>query len=493
MELNIDIIEKSTAHVVKMLEGERGLWHGSHPMYEGVCGWNGPMSPLNRPAFVAKFGEEFTVQAEARAKKVLADRANFWGNSKAKGYEAEADEAEGKDPASYGVGQFVWGIGSGHKCDHGDLTRSIRTLLEENAENEQALKPSLCKVTRIEEVDDIVSVAKTYLMDWRAKGSEGGITSDDVEEECTGHFYGKYARLTEEEKQTFYTLVVMVRDKAGRFFLIDPEGYDYSRYVLFPKGWKVVLRDVVETERLALLAEKKRLEEEAAQAAADRRAAYDARVKKWEAIMQPVPEGLESYKGEYRKIGKRNVAAMARWAFPWVRFSVSYDGGWGHGYALRWKNGPTEEEVSKACDFGLFCTGMDTFNGYDDSTGYERAEFTEFAKRFGGVANGVELRREECDHDRNGDPNGAPPKPPKPTKPTAKSGGTVEVKYNEQFNGLEIYFPAIPSEKVRNLCKSSGFRWSKRGFWYAKRCDRTEAAAEHIVAEWKNEHERAAA
>ena len=489
MELN-ELIEKATAHVVKMLDGTDGeKWNGDHPMYEGICGWGGVMSPMNRPAFVSKYGETFTAMVEGKAKEVLASRAAFWDNSKAKGYEAQANELENVLPAILEEGMFVWGIGDGLKCDHGDLTRCIRYHLEDIEEGEEK-KPQLCKITRIEEVEDIEDVAKTYLREWRAEGHEGGWGSDDVTDEEVGTGCQNYSQLTEEQKRTFYTLVVLVRDNAGRYFMIDPEGYEYPRYVLLPKQWKDIFRDLVFSVRSEMDDEKAKEAAARARAAAERKAAYDARCKKWEGLMEAVPEGLHTYDREFRKIGKRNVAAMAKAAFPWVRFSVSYDSGWGRGYTLKWKNGPTKGEVRAACDFGLFCEGVDTFDGMTDSTGYETAEFCEFARKFGGVDNGVELEREECDHDQNGDPNG---KPPKPTKPTAKSGGTVEVKYNEQFNGLEIYFPAIPSENVSNLCKSSGFRWSKRGFWYAKKCDRTEAAAEHIVAEWKKENERAAA
>lgn len=480
------LMEKATAHVVKMLDGTDGeRWNGDHPMYEGICGWGGVMSPMNRPAFVAKYGEAFTALVEKRATNVLKTRADFWDNSKARGYEEQATALADADPSAFEVGYFVWGIGDGLKCDHGDLTRCIRYHLEDIEEGNEK-KPQLCKITRIEDVEDIEDVAKTYLQEWKAKGQEGGWGSDDVTDEEVGAGCQNYSRLTEEQKRTFYTLVVLVRDNEGRYFMIDPEGYEYPRYVLLPKQWLTIFRDLKDEVKREIEDEKTREAAAKAKAAAECKAAYDARCKKWEGLMQPVP-AVDCWHDEYRKVGKRNIAAMAKAAFPWVRFSVSYKGSWGTGYVLKWKNGPTKKEVAEACDFGLFSTGRDTINSYDDSTDYETAEFADFARKFGGVSNGVDLKREECDHDQNGDPNGKPP------KPTAKSGGTVEVKENKAKGGLEIYFPAMPSENVRNLCKLSGFRWSKQGFWYAKRCDRTEAAAEQIVAEWKKENERAAA
>lgn len=484
---HLELIEKATAHVVKMLNGTDGeRWNGEHLMYEGFCGWGGVMSPMNRPAFVAKFGEDFTAMVEGKAKEVLASRAAFWDNSKAKGCEVQANNLENIHPAILEEGMFIWGVGDGLKCDHGDLTRCIRYHLEAEDEGE-VRKPQLCKITRIEDVEDIEAVAKTYLLGWKANGEEGGWLSDDVSDEEFGKYGQNYNNLSDEQKRTFYTKTVLVRDKAGKYFMIDPEGYEYSRYVLLPTNWKTIFRDLMEAERRTMDDEMTKAVEAKAKAAAERKAAYEARCKKWDGLMEAIPEGLNTYDREYRKIGKRNIAAMAKAAFPWVRFSVSYESGWGRGYTLKWKNGPTKDEVKAACDFGLFCKGEDTFDGMTDSTGFEEAEFCEFANKFGGVDNGVELEREECDHDQNGDPNG------KPAKTTAKNGGTAEVRRNEQFNGIEIYFPGIPSENIRNLCKSHGFRWSKRGFWYAKKCDRTEAAAEQIVAEWKKENEKAVA
>ena len=41
-----------------------------------------------------------------------------------------------------------------------------------------------------------------------------------------------------------------------------------------------------------------------------------------------------------------------------------------------------------------------------------------------------------------------------------------EVRIEETENRVRIYFPAKPSEEIRNLCKSYGFRWSpSAGAW----------------------------
>lgn len=505
-----ELTDKATAHVVKMLDHTDGeKWYGTHPMYEGVCGWCGVMAPMNRPAFVAKFGEAFTAMVEDKAREELAKRAAFWENSKARGYEEQANALEGVDPSAFEVGYFVWGVGDGLKCDHGDLTQCIRYHLEdENEGNEK--KPQLCHITRIEEVEDIDAVAKTYLREWKPQGHEGGWGSDDVGEDEAGSGCQNYSRLTAEQKRTYYTETVLVRDKAGRYFMIDPEGFEYPRYVLLPKQWHKVLGNLAAEVRQVMEYEEIKAAAVKAKAAAERKAAYDARCAKWEGLMEAVPSGLGVYDREYRKIGKRNVTAMAKAAFPWVRFSVSYDGGWGRGYILKWKNGPTKKEVAEACDFDLFMPWEDTFDGMTDYADSRSAEFTEFSTKFGGVGNGVDLEREECDHDQNGDPNG---KPPKPAKTDTDPGNEAEIanakremamadegekpdngnpakgeaywKRNQAKRGIEIYFPSMPSEFVRNQMKANGWRWSRFAkCWYNRFDEGTWEFARSIVMEF---------
>lgn len=480
-----ELMVKAAAHIVGMLNGTKGEeWYADHPMYEGVCGWCGVMAPMNRPAFVAKFGEDFTKAAETEARRILAARADFWANSKAKGYETMADNAESNDPASFEVGGFVWGIMDGLKCDHEDLRRVFRHLIEDKKESKTGeLEPRLCKVVRIEEVEDIERDAATLLNGWKAQEHEGGSGSDDVSDEEFGEFGQNWRNLTKEQKRTFYTLAVLVRDTKGKYFLIDPEGFSYPRYVILPKMWeKMYEKTVTEIE-----AEIKAEEEAAAKAKAEKeaadRAAYDARCEKWAGMMEKVPEGLNHYDSEYRKIGKRNVLKMAKAAFPWVRFSVSYDGGWGTGYVLKWKNGPTVDEVKAATDFGLFEPWSDTFDGMTDYADRAYAQFTDFSEKFGGVGNGVGFNREECEKDQNGDPNGKPPTPPrKPTKPTNKGSDAVEVRENIPLKGIEIYFPSIPDESIRNNLKSNGWRYSRYNMcWYNRATETNKEYANSIA------------
>lgn len=62
-----------------------------------------------------------------------------------------------------------------------------------------------------------------------------------------------------------------------------------------------------------------------------------------------------------------------------------------------------------------------------------------------------------------------------PTQET--QGATVTVKLNEELNGIELYFSDIPSVEIRDQLKSNGFRWSRKGFWYAKQSEKTLSLA----------------
>lgn len=469
---------KAVAHIVKMITG--GEWEEPLATYEGICGWGGVMAPRNRPAFVQKFGPFATAALERDAREVLKGRADFWANSKAAGYEAIADNADANDPASFEVGTFVWGVGSGFKFDHENVREEIRNLVEREADND-ALVPRLFKITRIEEVEDIEATAKTVLRGWKPQeGDETGSGSDDVSEEEVGKWGEGWSRLTPEQKRTFYTLAVLVRDGKGRWLLVDSQGYVYPRYIAFPKNWRDMYAASVREITAEIEAEKRAAEEAKAKEAAEARAEYDARCAKWTRIMQRIPERLRGhdYLPEYRKAAKRNVLAMAKTAFPWVRFSLVRHNSWGGGLILSWRNGPTVEEVEAATDFELFNSRWDEFDSMTDCASVEFARFTNFAETYGEVKNGVECRREECETDRNGSPE--PVARPTPA-PTGATGATIT--RNEERNGIEIRFPSRPDDDVLAELKANGWRWSRfSACWYTRYSDEAQQFADRIAA-----------
>lgn len=48
---------------------------------------------------------------------------------------------------------------------------------------------------------------------------------------------------------------------------------------------------------------------------------------------------------------------------------------------------------------------------------------------------------------------------------------TLEVVMNDEKKGIELYFSSKPSQNVRRMLTENGFRWSKRGFWYARQSE----------------------
>lgn len=57
---------------------------------------------------------------------------------------------------------------------------------------------------------------------------------------------------------------------------------------------------------------------------------------------------------------------------------------------------------------------------------------------------------------------------------------TLQVVINEEKKGIELYFSSKPSQNVRKMLSESGFRWSKRGFWYARQTQERLSLVEAI-------------
>ncbi|MDP9675205.1 hypothetical protein J2W97_001188 [Paenibacillus jamilae] len=62
----------------------------------------------------------------------------------------------------------------------------------------------------------------------------------------------------------------------------------------------------------------------------------------------------------------------------------------------------------------------------------------------------------------------------------------VVVSYNDEKKGIEIRFPSKPESNIIEQLKAYGFRWSKRGFWYAKQSDKTNQFASSLQADYNN-------
>ena len=384
--------------LVKVLtdKAESAQYYSDNEQYTGICGWCGIMSPESRPAYIKTLGKTTTEAAEAKAREIIAEKEAARQRTKYAEHAHEADNLEGV-PA---VGGFFWADNSGLKCDGG------RGLFEElhalNYYTHAAEKPArLCCVEQIINVSE-ADFARPELADELVTrhNLQGFARSEDVDDsEDMNAVYNDPDKLA-----TFYTVGALVVSPSGKYYLIDSEGYDYARYIYVPIEWPVMLADEVASVKAEENARKAEEERQAAEEKAQRLAEYRKRCAKWLPLMRNVEKMEQDGTAYARKIDnarKANILAMCAAAFPGVKFSVSVRRGWGADFELTWTDGPTVEEFNEKTDLNLFCSRRDTFNGWDDSTGVDYAEFADFARLTMGSNGGdIKASREMSDEAR---------------------------------------------------------------------------------------------
>lgn len=385
-----------TKQLVKVLtdKAESAQYYSDNEQYICLCGWCGTMSPVSRPAYVTTFGKDTTEAAEAKAREIIAEKKAARQRTKYAQHAKEADRLEGV-PA---VGGFFWADNSGLKCDGG------RGLFEElhalnyytDAQNTPARLCCVSEVIRVSEEDFTRPALADELV--QARALQGCSRSEDVGEDYNDYYNDP------ENLATFYTVGALVVSPSGKYYLIDSEGYNYARYIYVPIEWPVMLADELETVKAAEEARKAEQERQAAEEKAQRLAVYRERCAKWSHLMRNVEDMEKDKKNTARKIDnarKANILAMCAAAFPGVKYSVSVRRGWGADFELTWTDGPTVEEFNEKTDLSLFCRCRDTFNGWDDSTGVDFAEFSEFARLTMGTNGGdIKASREMSDEAR---------------------------------------------------------------------------------------------
>lgn len=375
-------------------KAESAQYYSDNEQYICLCGWCGTMSPVSRPAYLKTFGKATTEKAEAKAREIIAEKEAARQRTKYAEHAREADNLEGV-PA---VGGFFWADNSGLKCDGG------RGLFEElhalnyytDAQNTPA---RLCCVGQIINVSE-ADFARPELADELVTrhNLQGFARSEDVPEDDNDYYNDP------EKLGTFYTVGALVVSPSGKYYLIDSEGYNYARYIYVPIEWPEMLADEVASVKAAENARKAEEERQAAEEKAQRLAKYRARCAKWSRLMRNVEKMEQEGNATARKIDnarKANILAMCAAAFPGVKFSVSVRRGWGADFELTWTDGPTVEEFNAKTDLDLFCSRRDTFNGWDDSTNVDFAEFAEFARLTMGSNGGdIKTSREMSDEAR---------------------------------------------------------------------------------------------
>lgn len=377
-----------TENLVKVLtdKAESAQYYIDNEQYICPCGWCGTMSPVSRPAYIKTFGKTTTEEAEAKAREIIAEKKAARERTKYAEHAHEADNLEGV-PA---VGGFFWADNSGLKCDGG------RGLFEElhalNYYTHAAEKPArLCCVAQIINVSE-ADFARPDLADdlVTRHNLQGFARSEDVDEDDNTYYNDP------EKLATFYTVGTLVVSPSGKYYLIDSEGYSYARYIYVPIEWPVMLADEVAAVKAEEDARKAKEERKEAEAKALRLAQFRARCAKWSHLMQdvrPLEADPKTTSRQLMNARKANILAMCRAAFPGVKFSLKVRHGWGADFELSWTDGPTVEEFNAKTDLVLFCRCRDTFDGWDDSTGVDYAEFADFARLTMG-SNGGDIKTE---------------------------------------------------------------------------------------------------
>lgn len=364
-------------NLVKVLTNkeESAEYYSDSDLYICPCGWCGNMSPLSRPAYYKIFGKDTTEAAEAKAREIIAEKEAARQRTKYAEHAQEADRLEGV-PA---VGGFFWADNSGLKCD-GD-----RGLFEElhalnyytDAQNTPARLCCVDEIIRVSEEDFARPALADELV--KAHALQGFSRSEDVDDsEDMNAVYNDPDKLA-----TFYTVGALVVSPSGKYYLIDSEGYNYARYIYVPVEWPVLLADEVASVKAEEDTRKAEDERQEAEAKAQRLAQYRARCAKWSHLMKdvrPLEADPKTTSKQIINARKANILAMCRAAFPGVKFSLKVRHGWGADFELSWTDGPTVEEFNEKTDLVLFCRCRDTFNGWDDSTGVDYAEFADFAR-----------------------------------------------------------------------------------------------------------------
>lgn len=235
---------------------------------------------------------------------------------------------------------------------------------------------------------------------------------------------------------------------------------------------------------------------------------------------------------------RRNLLAVLKHNFPGVKFSVrTRNGSTSDSVTVEYEDGPAKAEVQRLVN--LF--EETKYNAYED---YHEPTSTAYSVVCGGFSYAFVERKysvdvykyitdwlfanvggmnKECanstavrvmaktafpsggyelagmEHDANGWRLDVRVKeePKKPTPPDGPkgSGNGVEVTENKEKGGIEIRFPSMPSEAIRNYMKANGWRWTRYngGCWYNRATDENRKVAAEVVAMWEKENGKDAA
>lgn len=256
--------------------------------------------------------------------------------------------------------------------DHGQGARfQIRDFMTYTIYNTEYAEPhdiaeKLARRETFAEVQNVITMtdAEFDAFDWFNStpagccngGTRGPIM--DNEPRCKNGWYTE----SESEHEHYYNIVTLVKTPTRCAFL-DPQGYDYTRYIYLPLN-VTTWAEWAEEETAARDAFNAKKEEE--RKAEERRKAFEAaEILKWSKVLEVLPP-LPPYSWETRKehqkaeraqgaAFKRNIKAIFSHYFPGVKCKVTNSGrAYCESSVISWVDGPTVAEVEAVAEFRRF-------------------------------------------------------------------------------------------------------------------------------------------
>ena len=235
-------------------------------------------------------------------------------------------------------GSFIFGC-PGPVCKISSILDYVKSFLRADSYGSvMDFKPRLLHIEKIVDMTD-EELTALNIHDYTG-GFKGGSFSEDIGEES---FYN----LSWPRKHSFIRRVSLIRTPS-RWVAIDPQGYDYTRYVYFPLSWRDMFADVVLRAREEIKEGARLKKRDEAKQQQRQKRAYTLRTKKAVKMMETL--GLQPLRKGQRITENRlteNLRAYLSACFPEAAFDIrctytAFD------RDIVWSGSPDRLDVSEA-------------------------------------------------------------------------------------------------------------------------------------------------
>lgn len=389
MKTNVSF-ENLVNHLVEVFQNADLLqdYNNEGVSYQSFAEWfDLALAPLSRGAYVETFGADVLRRAEISANDILKEREYNTEHSNYSELRAEA-EANGNECPKAGNYYLAYASNiatGGHVLNELDLyLRAEESEININAEVVCVGDVITVDPDIFADADKLPELLESYINEKGETVPCGSVEIDNADTLLAG------------SGNSYINVFAVVC--GSRWFFVDTEGHGYAKYILLPCNYSEMYGDELAELQKKNEREQEEEEEREAREKTKRRAEYEKRCARWWSLMRDVrplkkaadatpyaygntPEA-KAYKKAQRELlnaRRANIIAMINAIYPGLKVSVTTRKGWGNDYLIQYTDGPSEDEFKETLDLDLFCSAWDTFCGYDDSTGREYSEFTDFA------------------------------------------------------------------------------------------------------------------